>query len=177
MLNFKKIGKKNICLTGLMGSGKSVIGRELSKIYDIEFFDSDKEIEKKIGKSINLIFKERGELYFRKVEEEICLKILGYDNCVVSLGGGSVTSLKIRNFIKKNSLSIYLKVDIDTLSNRLTKNISKRPLLNVSNKKEILKKIYLDRKNFYNDALIIIENNFDKKEVIKKISNKLKKYE
>ncbi len=172
MLNFKTIGKKNICLIGLMGSGKSVIGKELAKLYKIKFFDSDSEIEKIAKKSINKIFLDDGEAHFRKLEENICSKLLDVNNCIIALGGGSIENLKIRKLIEKNSYSIYLKVDIKTLSNRLI-NTNKRPLLKNINKKKKLEELFRSRKEFYNMANLIIENNYDKNKLINKINSEL----
>ena len=90
MILLNKLKKKNICIMGLMGSGKSIIGKDLSKYLDLKFYDTDKEIEKKTKKSINSIFKEHGESYFRDIEEKICVDLLNYNNCVISLGGGSL---------------------------------------------------------------------------------------
>ena len=129
MFNLKGIKKKNICIIGLMGSGKSIIGKDLSKYLNFKYYDTDKEIEIRTKKSINEIFTEEGENYFRKIEEKICLELLTKDNCVISLGGGSIVSKKIRNVIKQNSYSIYLKVKLNNLINRL-KFSKKRPLLN-----------------------------------------------
>ena len=112
MLDLSKTKKKNICIIGLMGSGKSIIGKELSKSLDLKFYDTDREIELKTKKSINAIFKERGEPYFRGIEEEICIELLNKDNCVISLGGGSVVNKKIMKEIKNNSFSIYLRVKV-----------------------------------------------------------------
>ena len=173
MLNFEKNIIKNLCLIGLMGSGKSVIGKDLSKKLDIAFIDTDTEIEKELGLTIDLIFKNHGEDYFRSVEEKICLKFLKNENCIISLGGGSVMNQKIRKSIKQNSYSIYLKVDNNTLLNRL-KNSKKRPLLKNIDKKKALYEIYNKRKNYYRNADLIIENNFQKKEVITEIISKLK---
>ena len=75
-LNLEKLGKKNICLIGLMGSGKSVIGKSLARELNIKYYDSDKLIEKKLNKSINQIFSDHGEKYFRNIEEVISLKSL-----------------------------------------------------------------------------------------------------
>ena len=172
MLNFEKIGKRNLCLIGLMGSGKSVIGKELGKFYKIKHFDSDSEIEKVERKKINVIFKTLGENYFRKVEEEICIGLLEKHNCIISLGGGSVINKKIRDHIEKYSYSIYVKVNIEILANRL-KNSIKRPLLNVHNKEEKLRELYNKRKKFYNNANLIIENNFDKSDIVSKIKTKI----
>ena len=103
MFNLKGIKKKNICIIGLMGSGKSIIGKDLSKYLNFKYYDTDKEIEIRTKKSINEIFTEEGENYFRKIEEKICLELLTKDNCVISLGGGSIVSRKVRESINKNS--------------------------------------------------------------------------
>ncbi len=172
MLKFKKNGVKNICLIGMMGSGKSLIGKDLSKIYKIDFIDTDIEIEKKVGKNINLIFNEYGEDYFREIEEEVCLKVLEYDNCIISMGGGSIINFKIRNVIKKNSFSIYLKVSRDILIKRLNKS-KKRPLLNDKNKEDVINTLYQKRKIFYEKADLIIQNNDEKKDIINQIRNNI----
>ena len=169
---FKKKGRKNICFIGLMGSGKSIIGKELGKMHKIEFFDTDNEIEEKFGNSINYIFSKHGEKYFRKIEEDVCVEVINKENCIISLGGGSIINSNIRNQIKKNSYCIYLKVDTKTLVKRLS-NSKKRPLLDNLNKKEIIEKLYLERKKFYNQANLVIENDKDKSAVIKEISSKL----
>ena len=175
MLKFKKNRVKNICFVGFMGSGKSILGRDLSKLYNIEFFDSDLEIEKKIGKSINQIFIDSGEKYFRKIEEKVCIDLLKVENCIISLGGGSIINSKIRKIIKKNSFSIYLKVDINVLLKRL-KSSKKRPLLKYSNKEDI-KKLYNEREIFYNKSDLVIDNNNNKYDAIQKIKVNLKKYD
>ena len=152
MLDLSEINKKNICIMGLMGSGKSIIGKDLSKYLNLNFYDTDKEIELKTKKKINEIFEEEGELYFRDIEEKVCIEILTNDNCVISLGGGSIISKKIRKIIKKNSYSIYLQVKLNNLQNRL-KFSRKRPLLNKNlQNSEILKNIFKDRQKYYEKA-------------------------
>ncbi len=168
-----KNGMKNICLMGLMGSGKSIIGKKLAEDLDILFFDTDTEIMNKTKKSINYIFDVHGERYFREIEENICLKILHKNNCIISLGGGSILSSKVRKKIKNNSYSIYLKVDLDILYNRI-KNNTKRPLLKNENIKNKLLSLYNDRKKFYEDADCIIENNIDFKRIVKNIKEEIK---
>ena len=96
MLDLSVINKKNICIMGLMGSGKSIIGKDLSKNLNLKFYDTDKEIELKTNKKISTIFKEEGESYFRDIEEKVCIEILTIDNCVISLGGGSIINKEIR---------------------------------------------------------------------------------
>ncbi len=176
MLDLNKFKKKNICIIGLMGSGKSIIGKDLSKYLNFKYYDSDKEIELKTKKSIKKIFNEEGESYFRDIEEEICIDLLTKNNCVISLGGGSIINSKIRKVIKQNSYSIYLQVKLKVLVDRL-KNSKQRPLLNKNiNKIEILKQLYLDRKIFYEKADFIVNNNNDKYLVLEKIQSKLKLY-
>ena len=173
MFNLRKIKKKNICIIGLMGSGKSIIGKDLGRHLNLKFYDTDKEIELKTNKSINEIFEDNGEFYFRKIEEKICLELLNYDNCIISLGGGSIVNKRIRRLIKQNSYSIYLQVKLNNLVNRL-QSTKKRPLLNKdTNKKETLKNLYYERKKFYENADFIVNNDNDKITVLKKITSKL----
>ena len=176
MLDLSVINKKNICIMGLMGSGKSIIGKDLSKNLNLKFYDTDKEIELMTNKKISAIFKEEGESYFRDIEEKVCIEILTIDNCVVSLGGGSIISKKIRKIIKKNSYSIYLQVKLNNLQKRL-KFSRKRPLLNKNlNNIEILKNILKDRQKYYEKADLIVNNDGDKSQSLKEIKSQLNKY-
>ena len=176
MFDLTKIKKKNICIIGLMGSGKTIIGKNLSKNLKLKFFDTDKEIELKTRKTISAIFEEEGESYFRDIEERICIDLLTQNNCVISLGGGSIINKKIRKEIKQNSYSIYLKVNLRNLISRL-KFSKKRPLLNQNqNKTEILKKLYNERQKFYERADFIINNDNDKFQVLKNIMTELNSY-
>ena len=177
MLDLSIINKKNICIMGLMGSGKSIIGKNLSKNLNLKFYDTDKEIELKTNKKISVIFKEEGESYFRDIEEKVCSEILTINNCVISLGGGSIISKKIRQIIKKNSYSIYLQVKLNNLQNRL-KFSKKRPLLNKNmNNSEILKYIFKERQKYYEKADLIINNDGDKSQSLNEIKSQLNKYE
>ncbi len=176
MFNLIEIKKKNICIMGLMGSGKSVIGKDLSKNLNFKFYDTDMEIELQTNKSINAIFKEEGESYFRDIEEKICFELLSHDNCVISLGGGSITNNKIRKVISQNSYSIYLQVKLNNLVNRL-KSSKKRPLLNKKlNKEQILQNLYRERQKFYEKADLIVNNDNDKLQVLEKIKSELNVY-
>ena len=173
MFDLTKINKKNICIMGLMGSGKSVIGKDLSNYLNLKFYDTDKEIEIKTKKSISAIFNDEGEAYFRKIEEKICLELLTYDNCVISLGGGSIINKKIRMAIKESSYSIYLKVKLNNLYKRL-KSSKKRPLLDKNkDNKEILKNLYNERQKFYIKADFTVSNDDDKFQVLEKIKFQL----
>jgi len=176
MFNINKINKKNICIMGLMGSGKSIIGRDLSKYLKLNFYDTDKEIEIMTKKSISKIFKEDGESYFRDIEEKKCIELLANENCVISLGGGSIINKKIRNSIRKNSYSIYLQVKLENLLNRI-RSSNKRPLINKKiDKREILENLYNNRRKFYEKADFIVNNNNDKLQVLNQIKSELNSY-
>ena len=107
--------KINITLCGMMGAGKSVIGKMLARKINFVFLDIDTLIEKQAKKSINTIFEENGEKYFRDLEKEIIIDVITKKNSVISLGGGALSNLNIRNNLKKYSFNIYLKTTIDIL--------------------------------------------------------------
>ena len=165
---------KNLTLTGMMGVGKSTIGKNIAKRLNYNFIDIDKLIEIKEGTSINLIFKNKSEDYFRKLETDITLKQLKKNNCVISLGGGAFLNKSIRADIKKLSISFWLDVNINELVKRLRKT-NKRPLLYKKDIRDTIKKIYFERKNIYNEADFRIKCGFLKSnEIVNKV---LKLYE
>ena len=142
---------KNLALTGMMGVGKSTIGKILAKKLNYTFVDVDKLIEIKEGSSINLIFKNKSEGYFRKIEKDITLSELKKNNSVVSLGGGAFLNSSIRKSVKKLSISFWLDLPTDELIKRLKKS-KQRPLLFEKNTAETVKKIYFNRKKIYSEA-------------------------
>ena len=156
---------KNLTLTGMMGVGKSTIGRNLAKKLNYSFVDIDKLIEIKEKSSINLIFKNKSEDYFRKIENDITLFELKKKSSVISLGGGAFLNNAIRKSAKKHSISFWLDVPIDELIKRLNKS-NQRPLLFKKNISETVKKIYFDRKKIYNEADYRIKCNYLKSEEI-----------
>ena len=163
--------KINISLCGMMGSGKSAIGKKLANKLAYNFIDVDKMIEIKSQKTIKKIFEENGEVYFRDLEEKITLNILQNKATVVSLGGGAIINKKIRNSIKKNSYNIYLNVDVNILTKRL--QFSKtRPLIHKKDLKTELINLISKRKKFYQKADLIIQN---EKNIIETTENIIKK--
>ena len=163
--------KHNISLCGMMGSGKSAVGKILANKLDYKFIDVDKKIEIDVGKTIKKIFEEDGEQYFRNLEEKITINILKLKETIVSLGGGAIINDKIRSSIKKNSYNIYLYVDIDILTKRL-QNSKTRPLIYKKNlKKELIYLIEI-REKFYQKADLIVKN---EKNIIETIENIVKK--
>ena len=163
--------KKNLVLTGMMGVGKSTIGKMLAKKLKLKFVDIDKIIEKKEKKTINEIFKDKGEEYFRKIEEKITLEELNKESLVIALGGGAFINNSVRKFAKSSSISFWLDVDLKTLIGRL-KNTRKRPLLNLRSLEESINKIYLKRKKIYNESNYTIKcNSIEVGEIVNKIIN------
>ena len=151
--------KKNLVLTGMMGVGKSTVGKNLAQKLSYNFVDIDRTIESREGSTINLIFKNKSEIYFRKLENEISLEKLKKKNTVISLGGGAFLNKSIRREIKNTSVSFWLDVDVSELIKRLKKT-KKRPLLYNKNLNVTVNKIYLERKKTYSEADFRIKCNF-----------------
>jgi len=153
--------KNKIILTGFMGSGKSIIGEHLSKKINYKFFNTDTIIEKKEGLNINKIFEKNGEIYFRKIEQEI-LNMLSDKNekAIISAGGGVVLNKQNRKLISENYLSIWLYANSKTIMQRTRPD--NRPLLKNNFNLAFVQKMMLERKNFYAKSADIIINTSDK---------------
>ena len=161
--------KKNLVLTGMMGVGKSTIGKKLSKKLKLKFVDIDQIIEEKEKSTINEIFKNKGENYFRKIEKKTTLEILKRKNLIIALGGGGFINLSIRKEVINSSISFWLDLSLKSLLPRL-KNVKKRPLLNQENLEENMNKIYLERKKIYNESNYKIKcNSINIEEIVDKI--------
>jgi len=143
--------EKNLTLTGMMGVGKTTIGKRLAKKLNYAFVDVDKIIEKQEGESISSIFKNKGEDYFRKIEKQLTITELKKNNSVISLGGGAFLNPSIRQYSKKNSISFWLDVPIEILIKRLKKS-KNRPIIGKEKTNDSIKKIYFVRKKFYTKA-------------------------
>ena len=162
--------KGNIVFLGMMGSGKTSIGKLVSKKLKLNFLDIDDEIEKELGMKISKIFKEKGEKFFRECEEKITLNILEKKNIVISLGGGTFINKKIRDKILANHLSFWLNWKSETLIRRI-KNSSKRPIAIYSSSSE-LSNLIKKRSIIYEKALYNIDcNQLTKTQVVSKILN------
>tara|TARA_B100000524_G_C23621339_1_gene359829 strand:- start:341 stop:856 length:516 start_codon:yes stop_codon:yes gene_type:complete len=162
---------KTIILTGMMGSGKTTIGRNLASRLNLSFEDSDQYFVNATGHSIPEIFKRFGEKYFRDAEERIIKTIiLEKRNKVLSVGGGAFINEKLRNFIINNSTSIWLDASFKTLFNRLKNNTKNRPLFEGYNFEDRLKHILKERTKYYKLAHIRVNvNNKLIPEIIDKI--------
>jgi len=165
--------KENLVFLGMMGAGKTSIGSLVAKKLKLDFIDIDKEIENEFGTSIKQIFKEKGESFFRKLEEKITLKNLKLNSFVISLGGGAFMNTNIRKVVLKNHLSFWLNWSNEILLSRI-KNSKKRPLSYNSTDDELIDLIK-KRSNIYSKALYEIKcDKLSKNQIVEKI---LKIYE
>ena len=163
-----------ISLLGYMGSGKTHISKKLSEKIDYKFIDLDAEIMQKNQKSISELFKDRGEIFFRKQEKEILEQILdSKENIVLSLGGGTPAYYNNMELINIKSKSIFLRANISTLTTRLLAEKDSRPLLAKIPEEELpefIAKHLFERNHFYNQSQIIINtDNKSAEEIVNEI--------
>ncbi|BBA84652.1 shikimate kinase [endosymbiont of Euscepes postfasciatus] len=160
----------NLILIGHTGSGKTTIANKLSKILNINFFDSDNEIENILSLNINNIFKLYGEQFFREKENEFLIYIKNKSKFILSTGAGILTKKNIK-IINKIGIIIYIKLDIKECIKRII-NAKNRPLLNnyIKNKNYI-DKIFKNRESLYKDIsnIIIDANNKNINKILKDI--------
>lgn len=148
----------SIFLVGMMGAGKTTIGRLLANFLDKTFLDSDREIQKRTGVSIPVIFEIEGETGFRRRETEILLELVKSENIVLATGGGVVLSIENRETLKRNGTVIYLRATVDDLWRR-TRQDKNRPLLQTSDPRRKLTELYAQRDVLYREtAHIVVES-------------------
>lgn len=144
----------NIVLCGFMGSGKTVVGNELSKIMGRKFVDTDELIEQEQGVAIKAIFATHGEDYFRDMEFECCKKVSELKNCVVSTGGGALTFERNVEALKNNGKIVFLDASFDVICDRIG-NSNNRPLFQ---DREKARALYDERKSKYLHAADYVVN-------------------
>lgn len=143
--------EKSIVLVGLMGAGKSSIGRRLATRLGMPFIDSDVEIEKAAGMSIDDIFTRHGEAHFRDGERKVIGRLLDGPPVVLATGGGAFMNMETRTRIKASALSIWLDAELDVLLRRCLKR-SNRPLLRQGDPRETLLRLKTERDPVYAQA-------------------------
>jgi len=149
---------KIILLVGLMGSGKTSVGKRLAKKLNLPFIDGDQEVEKAAGLSLVDVLKCFGEKEFRAGEERVMKRLLQGSPCILASGGGSFVAEQTRKLAKKYALTIWLKADIDILYHR-TAGRKHRPFLigSENHLKDKLEKYIHDEYPYYSEADIIVE--------------------
>lgn len=149
------LGNRSIVLVGMMGAGKSSIGRRLAIALDIPFLDADIEIEKAAGMSIPDIFESKGEPYFRAGEARVIARLLDGGPQVLATGGGAFMNEQTRSAIRQKGISIWLKADLDVLLRRV-KRRADRPLLKSGDPAETLERLMAERDPVYAHADLTI---------------------
>ncbi len=159
------LGKRNLIFVGLMGAGKSVIGRMVAQALSIQFIDTDAEIEKVSRMTIPELFVAYGESEFRSLEMRVIGRLLKSGPRVISTGGGAFINDNTRNLVKKNGVSIWLKADLDVLWERVSKR-DNRPLLKTENPRQTLETLMNQRYPIYAQADLIVQSGNVRKEVM-----------
>jgi shikimate kinase len=163
---------KSLVLVGMMGTGKSTIGKEVAKKLKIEFVDTDTLIEDEANLTIAEIFKKNGEKYFRELEEKIFLKIKNDKEKIISVGGGAFINDAIRKKILKEYLSIWLNMNEDLIISRIQRNAKKRPMVDQNNIEKSIKNLKKTRDPIYKLANYEINCNLNSKnKIIEKVKN------
>ena len=159
------LGKRNLVFVGLMGAGKSAIGRLTASALGIPFVDSDHEIERVSRMTISELFAAYGEDEFRALEARVIKRLLNSGPRVVSTGGGAYINERTRRHIKRSGLSLWLNADLDVLWERVNKRDT-RPLLKTENPKQTLENLMKARYPIYAEADLSVVSRDVKKEVM-----------
>jgi shikimate kinase len=146
------LGPRSIVLIGMMGVGKSSIGRRLANRLGIPFVDADAEIEKAAGMSVADIFAHRGEADFRSGEARVITRLLEGGPQVLAAGGGAFMNAGTREAIRAKGVSVWLKADLDVLLRRISKRRNERPLLQTGDPEETLRALLIEREPVYAQA-------------------------
>ena len=152
------LGPRSIVLVGMMGVGKSSIGRRLAARLGVPFVDADSEIETAAGMSIPDIFARHGEVYFRNGEARVIARLLESGPQVLASGGGAVMNADTRATIKAKGVSIWLKAEFDVLMRRIAKRKNERPMLQTDDPSETLRQLLITREPFYALADLTVQS-------------------
>jgi shikimate kinase len=145
-----------IVLIGMMGAGKSRLGSNLADLLDLEFFDADRVIESKAGRSVSEIFAQDGEAKFRAVENKTMHELAAKPPCIIASGGGAPAGENIMGMLKDKTVSVWLRAEMNEILRRL-ESAKDRPLLKQGNPEDILRGLLEKRTPFYAQADIAID--------------------
>ena len=159
------VSNRSVVLVGLMGAGKSAIGRRLALRLDLPFVDADHEIETAAGCTIEDYFSRFGEAEFRKGERKVIERLLRGPVKVLATGGGSFMNPKTRTAIRASGISVWLRADLDTLVKRV-KRRNNRPLLKRGDQRKILERLMQERYPIYALADIVVDSGDGPHEIV-----------
>lgn len=153
----KNLGGRSVVLVGLMGAGKTSIGRRLAELLGMPFIDADHEIEAAAGKTIADIFTEHGEAHFRDGEKRVIARLLESGSQVLATGGGAFMNAETRARIQKHGISVWLRAELPLLMQRVLKR-GGRPLLDNADPEAVMRKLIDERYPVYAMADITVES-------------------
>lgn len=153
----EQLGNRPIVLVGLMGAGKSSVGRRLAEKLGVVFIDADQEIERAAGKSISEIFADHGEAYFREGERKVISRLLSGGMQVLATGGGAYMNEETRRNIGERGVSVWLKAPLPLLMKRVTKR-QDRPLLKSGDPEAVMRRLMDERYPIYALADVTVES-------------------
>jgi shikimate kinase len=159
------LGRRSIVFVGLMGAGKTAIGRKVAGALGLSFVDSDQEIESVSRMTIPELFDRYGEPEFRALEQRVILRLLENGPQVLSTGGGAFMNAQTRDAIAQVAVSVWLKADIDVLMDRVSKKLN-RPLLKTADPRATLERLMAERYPVYALADVTVATRDERKEVI-----------
>ena len=172
----KKLGDRSIVLVGLMGAGKSTVGKRLATTLRTPFLDADHEIEAAAGMTIPDIFTSHGEEAFRDGERKVISRLLQRHRIVLATGGGAFMDAETRQNITRRSISIWLKADLDILMQRVRRR-SNRPLLQTENPEAVMRDLMTARYPVYEQAdITVLSHDVPHDQVVKDIMAALKHF-
>jgi shikimate kinase len=161
----KRLGTRSIVFVGLMGAGKTVIGRRVATMLDLPFIDSDHEIETVSRMTIPDLFQRYGEPEFRALEQRVIQRVLEGGPQVLSTGGGAFMNAQTREAVAAHGISVWLKADIDTLMERVGRKPT-RPLLQNADPRSVMERLMAERYPVYATADVTVLTREERKEVI-----------
>jgi shikimate kinase len=153
----RSLNGRSIVLVGLMGAGKSTVGRRLAQKLGLDFTDADAEIERAAGKTVPDIFRDHGEAYFREGERKVIARLLESGPQVLATGGGAFMNEETRNNIARLGISVWLKADMDLLMKRVRRR-DNRPLLKAEDPEEVMRQLIAQRYPVYGQADVTVES-------------------
>ena len=160
-----RLGDRAIVFVGLMGAGKTAIGRRMAQLLDLPFIDSDHEIEAVSRMTIPELFETYGEPEFRALEQRVIDRLLRQGPCVVSTGGGAFMNASTRAAVAARGVSVWLKADLDLLMERVGRN-QNRPLLKAPDPRAVMERLMAERYPVYALADITVETRDATREII-----------
>jgi shikimate kinase len=160
-----RLGTRSIVFVGLMGAGKTAIGRKVATMLALPFIDSDQEIEGVSRMTIPELFERYGEAEFRALEQRVILRVLENGPQVLSTGGGAFMNAQTREAIATHGVSVWLKAELDLLMERVSKK-QNRPLLKSADPRAVLERLMSERYPVYATANVTVPTRDDRKETI-----------